>query len=139
MAERKSKAAKQAEKPVPATESPATMQDEYERGPGKITIAPDVLVTISRLAALDTPGVSRMSIVPGPVKRLRRGGGEGVALEIEGEFVTTDLYIVVKNGINLREVSRSVQHNVNRAISEMVGMQVGRVNIHIEDIDFPEE
>jgi uncharacterized alkaline shock family protein YloU len=47
--------------------------------------------------------------------------------------------VVVKNNINMREVSRHTQHNVARAITEMVGLQVGRVNIHIEDIDFPAE
>jgi uncharacterized alkaline shock family protein YloU len=136
---KRSKAAKQPE-PNPAfQENHLSMQDEYIHGDGTISIAPDVLVTISRLAATETPGVSRMSSVPGPVSRFRRGGSEGVELDIQGDFVTTDLYIVVKSAVNLREVSRNVQRNVTRAISEMVGMQVGRVNIHIEDIDFPEE
>jgi uncharacterized alkaline shock family protein YloU len=39
----------------------------------------------------------------------------------------------------MREVSRNVQSQVARAISDMVGMQVGRVNIHIEDVDYPQE
>ena len=38
--------------------------------------------------------------------------------------------------VNIREVSRNVQQNVARAIQEMVGMDVGLVNIHIEDIDY---
>ncbi len=112
---------------------------EYADGPGKTTIAPDVLLTIARLSALETPGVSRMSPVPGGVSRLRRGAGEGVILEIDNDYVTTDLYVVVQNNVNMREVSRNIQHNVTRAIADMVGMQVGRVNIHIEDIDFPVE
>lgn len=110
---------------------------EYVDGPGVTTIAPEVLQTIARLTALESPGVSRMSPVPGAVSRLRRGGGDGVLLDIQDEFVTADLYIVVNNGVNLREVSRNVQQNVARSISDMVGLQVGRVNIHIEDIDFP--
>ena len=32
-----------------------------------------------------------------------------------------------------------VQQTVARAISEMTGMEVGDVNIHIEDIDFNNE
>ncbi|HCB01363.1 MAG TPA: Asp23/Gls24 family envelope stress response protein, partial [Anaerolineae bacterium] len=39
---------------------------------------------------------------------------------------------------NIREVSRNVQQNVTRAINEIVGMDVGEVNIHIEDIDYSE-
>jgi uncharacterized alkaline shock family protein YloU len=43
----------------------------------------------------------------------------------------------MKNDINIREVSRQVQLNVARAISDIVGMTIGRVNVHVEDIDFP--
>jgi uncharacterized alkaline shock family protein YloU len=46
---------------------------------------------------------------------------------------------VLKNDTNIREVSRNIQHDVTRAISEMVGMDVGYVNIHIEDIDYPSD
>lgn len=116
---------------------PITPIDDYVDGPGVTTIAPEVLQTIACLAALESPGISRMSPVPGAVSRLRRGAADGVLLEIEDDFVTADLYIVVKNGVNMREVSRTVQQDVARAISDMVGLQVGRVNIHIEDIDFP--
>jgi uncharacterized alkaline shock family protein YloU len=35
-------------------------------------------------------------------------------------------------------VSRNVQKEVSRAVSEMIGMTPGRINIHIEDIDFEE-
>lgn len=107
---------------------------------GKTTIAPEVLLTIARLTTLDIEGVSRLSPVPAGFNRLlKRGYGEGVQIEIENDSVFADIYVVLKNDVNVRDVSRTVQHEVARAISEMVGMQVGRVNIHIEDIDYPEE
>jgi uncharacterized alkaline shock family protein YloU len=117
---------------------PIAPTGDYVDGPGITTVAPEVLMTIARLTTLETTGVSRMNPVPGAVSRLRRGGSEGVLLDTQNDFVTADIYIVVKNNVNMREVSRAVQSNVARAISDMVGMQVGRVNIHIEDIDFPE-
>jgi uncharacterized alkaline shock family protein YloU len=108
---------------------------------GKTTIAPEVLLTIARLTTLSVPGVSRMSEVSGGVNRLfKRGIGEGVRIEIKADdSVYADLYVILKNDVNIRDVSREIQHQVARAISEMVGMQVGRVNIHIEDIDYPAE
>jgi len=42
------------------------------------------------------------------------------------------------NETNAREVSRTVQSEVARAVEDMVGMQVKRIDIHIEDIDFGE-
>jgi uncharacterized alkaline shock family protein YloU len=53
--------------------------------------------------------------------------------------VYADIYVILKNDVNVRDVSHNIQHEVSRAISEMVGMTVGRVNIHIEDIDYPME
>lgn len=105
---------------------------------GKTTIAPEVLTTIARLTALGVEGVSRMWVDPAGVGRLfHRSFSEGVRVEIEDGAVYADLYLALKSSVNVREVSRNVQQQVARAISEMVGMPVGRVNIHIEDIDYP--
>ena len=104
---------------------------------GKTTVSPDVLVTIARLSTLAVPGVSRMASVPGGVNRLfRRGSGDGVRIETEQNTVFADLYFAVKQDVNIREVSRNVQKQVARAIQEMVGMEIGHINIHIEDIDY---
>jgi uncharacterized alkaline shock family protein YloU len=113
----------------------------YHRSVGKTTIAPEVLLTIARLTTLGVPGVSRMSPVSGGVNRFfQRGLGEGVRIDIqENDVVTADLYVILNCDVNIREVSRNIQHKVARAISEMVGMQVGRVNVHVEDIDYPTE
>ena len=47
-------------------------------------------------------------------------------------------FLILKENVNIREVSRNVQQNVARSIQEMVGMEIGEVNIHIEEIDFEE-
>ncbi|RMF44838.1 MAG: Asp23/Gls24 family envelope stress response protein, partial [Anaerolineae bacterium] len=82
-------------------------------------------------------GVRHLSPVPGGVNRLfQRGHGDGIRLEVENERVYADIYLVLEPDVNIRRVSREVQKRVARAISEMVGMEVGRVNIHIEDIAY---
>lgn len=104
---------------------------------GKTTVSPEVLTTIATLAALEVPGVSRLAPVSGGVNRLfRRGTSDGVRIEAKDNTVYTDLFLILKEGVNIREVSRNVQANVARSIQEMVGMDVGEVNVHIEDIDF---
>lgn len=114
--------------------------DEPYLNKGKTTIAPEVLLTIAQLTSLEVPGVSRMGSVPASVDRLfQRGYGEGVRIDIREEVVNIDLHLILLKDVNIRDISRQVQHNVARAISEMVGMQVGRVNIHIEDIDYSAE
>lgn len=111
--------------------------NDQENTPGITTIAPDVLVTITRLTALGVPGVNRLATIPGGVNRLfKKGASEGVRLTVENNTVYADLHVILNKDVNVREVSRSIQSKVSRAISEMVGMEVGKVNIHIEDIDY---
>jgi uncharacterized alkaline shock family protein YloU len=110
-----------------------------DRPPGKTTVSPDVLISIAKLSALGVPGVSRMAPVSGGVNRLfRKGANEGVRIEVEEDTVFADIYLVLKQDVNIREVSRNVQQQVTRAMQEMVGMDVGHVDIHIEDIDYEE-
>lgn len=111
---------------------------EQLRPPGKTTVAPEVLLNIARLTALSVEGVSRMSSAHSSLKHLTspRHTDDGVHVSIEDGQVDFEIFVVLKKGVNLRKVSREIQANVSRAISEMVGMQAGRVNIHIEDIDY---
>ncbi len=104
---------------------------------GKTTVSPEVLTTIARLSALSVPGVSRLAPVTGGVNRFfKRGAGDGVRIETEENSVYVDMHLILQQDVNIREVSRNVQQNVTRAIQEMVGMDVGHVNIHVEDIDY---
>ena len=108
---------------------------EQAKENGKTTIAPDVLIDITRMAALSVEGVNRLASVPGGVNRLfRRGTSEGVQIIVEQNTVNTDLYLILNPNVNVREICREVQNQVARAISEMVGMDIGKINIHVEDI-----
>jgi uncharacterized alkaline shock family protein YloU len=116
---------------------PKTTKDQVPTT-GKTTVAPEVLLTIARLTTLDVPGVSRMGNTPGSANRLfNRRFGEGVRIDIQDDTVSADIYVILKDNVNIRDVSRNIQGNVSRAITDMVGMRVGRVNVHIEDIDYP--
>jgi uncharacterized alkaline shock family protein YloU len=109
----------------------------HDGTPGNTTVSPGVLTTIAQLAARSVPGVSRLAPVAGGVNRLfRRGVGEGVRIDVEDNLVNADVYLILKADVNIREVSRNVQLQVSRAIQEMVGMEIGVIDIHIEDIDY---
>ncbi len=112
---------------------------ENTRAPGKTTIAPEVLLDITRLTAEKIPGVRRLTAAPG-VERLFRGGqGSGVRVSTDDETVDLEIYVVLAPDTNFRQVSRELQNQVARAIHEMVGLQVGHINVHIEDIEYAAE
>lgn|SRR5512133_383700 len=113
--------------------------DNQLHPPGKTTIAPEVLLTIARLATLGIDGVNRLSTTPGDVNQFFKRGfnvNEGVRIAVENDTVYADIYVIMQRDVNVREVSHNIQAQVARAISEMVGMEVGKVNVHVEDIDY---
>jgi uncharacterized alkaline shock family protein YloU len=108
---------------------------DFHRPPGRTTVSPEVLITIARMAALSVPGVSAMAPVTGGVDRFfRRGMNEGIRITIHEDEVLGDIFLIVKENVNIREVGRNVQQQVSRAIQEMVGMEVVQLDVHIENI-----
>jgi uncharacterized alkaline shock family protein YloU len=103
---------------------------------GKVTIAPNVLVTIVQKTALSVPGVARLSEnVPG-VQRLLglHTTAEGVQVTVTDGQATVDVYLVGRRGFDLLQMGRSLQKDITRAIQDIVGMEVQEVNVHVEDI-----
>jgi len=103
---------------------------------GKVTIAPNVLVTIVQKTAGSVPGVAHLSDrVPG-VKRLLglHTVGHGVEVEVVEDQVNVEVYLTARRNVDLLQMGRQVQREVTRAIEHIVGMQVGAVNVHIEEI-----
>lgn len=108
--------------------------------PGKVVIAPEVLTTIVRMTTLATPGVSRLSTtIPGRVSRVLRGARstEGIDVEIQDGAVAVEVYIVASREAQLREVGERLQREIRRAISEIVGLPVRAVTVHVDDVADP--
>ncbi len=103
---------------------------------GKTTVSPAVIIAIARMAALSVPGVSSMAPVTDGVRLFRRPEEEGVRITLQENTVSGDIHLVLKEDVNIREVGRNVQLQVARAIREMVGMEVGQINVHVEDMDY---
>ena len=79
---------------------------------GTTTIAPDVLLTIAQLTTLNVAGVSRLSHVQTQVNQLlkRTQKREGVLIEVVDDVVYADIYVVLKNEVNVRDVSHNIQY-----------------------------
>lgn len=103
---------------------------------GKVTIAPNVLVTIVQKTTVSEPGVAQLcDNVPG-VKRLLglHTVGKGVEVNVADNQVAVDVYLIARRDIDLLQMGRNLQKQIVRAIQEIVGMEVLEVNIHFEDI-----
>jgi len=107
-----------------------------EENLGKVTIAPNVLVTIVQKTAGAFPGVAWLHpSVPGVKRWLGlHTVGQGVEVAIAGDQVVVDVYLVARRGVDLLQMGRQLQGEVARAIQDIVCMQVREVNVHIEDV-----
>lgn len=108
--------------------------------PGKVIIAPEVIITIVKMTALATPGVARLSTsIPGRMTRLLRGAhsADGIDVEMQGDNVVVELFVVATREAKMRELGEQLQRDTSRAITEIVGLPVGAVNVHIEDVADP--
>ncbi|MGD9002250.1 MAG: Asp23/Gls24 family envelope stress response protein [Anaerolineae bacterium] len=101
---------------------------------GKITIAPEVLVTTARLTALAVPGVSRL-VSPSGVGRLL--AHNGVTVETVDDKVYVKVYVMTDPGVNMLTVGRKIRAEITRALQDMVGVDVAAVDVHIEDVASP--
>lgn len=103
---------------------------------GKVTIAPNVLVTIVQKTSMAEPGVAQLcDNVPG-VKRLLgiHTVSRGVGLSVADNLVTVNVHLIARRGVDLLQMGRNLQSQISRAMRDIVGMEVCEVNIHIDDI-----
>lgn len=104
---------------------------------GKTMISPDVLKKVAYLTTLSVQGVSRMAGKKFDFDHfVNRQEDAGARVQVRNSQVFVEIYVILMSGMNVRDISREIQSRVSRAISEMVGMDVGGVNVHIMDIDF---
>lgn len=101
-----------------------------------VTVAPGVILTIVQIAALSVDGVIKMGGIPGLLRR--SASHDGVRLTLEGDRVRVDIYLLADGSRGLYETCRAVQEEVVLTIKEYVGMDVLAVNVHLEDVVFPD-
>ena len=99
---------------------------------GKVTVAPNVLMSIVLMALREVPGIARLGNVP---LARRSGRGEGVALRYADGGVSADCYVVAKLGTNLLELGMATQATVAAVIRELADMTVHEVNVFIQDVE----
>jgi len=109
---------------------------------GAIRIADEVVSIIAGLAATEVDGVASMSggIAGGIAEALgRKNLSKGVKVEVGEEEAAVDLFLIVRYGSRIPDVAWSVQENVKKAIENMTGLKVVRVNVHVQGVSFPQQ
>lgn len=105
---------------------------------GLVTVNEDVLVRVAGYATLDCYGIVGMASkrsTDGIVQLMGRENlGRGVRVRQSGDKVDVDLFIIVEYGISISAVAASIIETVKYKVEHLTGVQVGRVNVSVEDI-----
>lgn len=108
---------------------------------GTVQIHNSVIAGIARIAALDVQGVADLSAgvvenfatVLGTKKAMERG----IRVEIDGDFVSLEVHVVVEYGVRIPHVSWQVQSEVRRAVEQMTGKTVRNVKVVVQGVKLP--
>ena len=105
-----------------------------------LNISEDVIGIIAGIAAAEVDGVSGMTLglVDGINQILgsNKKYSKGVKVELDGNNVIIDLYVIVKYGVKIPDVAFSIQNSVKTSVESMTGLNVGAVNINVQGITF---
>ena len=110
---------------------------------GKIEVAPHAIATITAEVVCRSYGVVGMAprnLREGVAQVLRRQDGhKGVDVQIRGDALVIDLYVIVAYGTRIAEVARNVRDSVHYAVEQALGMPVAEVNVRIQGLQMQDK
>ncbi len=121
-------------------QQPQTVQEQNEDG--VIKISEDVVAILADKAVREVEGIAGMSgsladsfaVVIG-----RKVSTKGIAVDIKDNDVVINLHTVVKYGVRIPEVAWKAQEAVKTSVENMTGLNVLKVNISVEGVEFDKE
>lgn len=108
---------------------------------GVVRISEDVVSIIAGLAAAEIEGVASMSGgVAGGISEVlgRKSMSKGIKVEVGTEEAKIDIFIIVKYGARIPDVSWDIQESVKKTVENMTGLRVTQVNVHVQGVHFPQ-
>ncbi len=107
----------------------------------QLSVSTEVLEKLTERAALEIEGVKGIAKKAVDIKGAIKSKSVVKAVKIESVngAIAISVYICVDPAANIREVAEAVQQNIKEKVQGTTGSAVTRVNVNVEDIDFPEE
>lgn len=114
--------------------------DRSDEEPGSnIVYSNEVVSIIAGVAASEVEGIASMVNVPSSLLGKNRSVTKGVKVEIGTEEASVDLYVTVEYGKPIQKAAHEAQESVRKAIEEMTGLHVVRVDVHVQGVSFEKE
>ena len=114
-----------------------TKTDDLPEEVGSVKVADEVISIVAGLAAVEVPGVARMSGgVMGGINDMlgKQNFSKGIKVTPNGKNVVIDVYVYIKYGYSIPDVAIALQEKIKEAVENMTGYEVTSVNIMVEGI-----
>ena len=109
----------------------------HQESMGTIQISEDVVASIATSAGLEVEGVGGlMNANVSDYVTGKKMTAKGIRVEMDGEGIVVNLFILLRYGCAVSEVAQKVQSSVFAALEGMTGFQVNAVNVHVGGISF---
>ncbi|MBR4124144.1 MAG: Asp23/Gls24 family envelope stress response protein [Clostridia bacterium] len=105
---------------------------------GKVTCNKNILLSIINLATKEIAGVSSLCDNFGSgIKRLFSNNyANGVKIEYGKNGIVIDVYVIVYEGYSVPDIAYKVQENIKNGISSMLDVNIDKINVHVQGVDF---
>lgn len=115
------------------------MTIELNTNYGKVDVTTDVVSKIAGGAAVDCYGIigmaSQRQLRDGFTELLGRDNfNKGVIVREDQDGYQIDMYIIVSYGTKISEIAHNVQTKVKYTLDQMLGIDVGAVNIFVQGV-----
>lgn len=117
--------------------------DETEDKVGNVKISVDVIAKVASIATSEVKGVAGMSSSAigdlAGILGAKKKGSRGVKVDLSNDSCVIDVFIIVDYGVKIPDIAWEVQESVKNSVESMTGMDVTKVNIHVEGVSFEKE
>ncbi len=116
---------------------------ETQENSGEIKIANDVITAIAAQAITEIKGVSMAtSVAEGFVEMLVKKSSQKsvkIYLDEETKKADIDVHVTVAYGINIPEISWTIQDAVKKNIESMTDITIDKVNVFVDSVSIEKE
>ncbi len=109
---------------------------------GMIEISATAVATIANQAINQCYGVVGMAdknLASGIAKLLSRDSKRGIDVELVGDQIKIDVYVIVEYGVRIKTVAESIQHTVKFHVEKSIGLPVSEVNVFVQGLRLGKE
>ncbi len=116
--------------------------DEEKNIDQEINVANEVVATIAGMAVSKVDGVAKMA--GGFTEGLKAISGKkqmsrGIKVETDGDNVKIEINIIVRYGVNIKEVGQNIQAKVKEEVENMTGNKVEKIIVNVQGVKVDED